>query len=65
MREQTRGQIPQVFIFLMAIMVIGATLFIGVKMFGILDESACEANDAAFMRDLKVLLFYSGGGVKH
>jgi hypothetical protein len=51
-----RGQIPQLFIFLMAILVIGATLFIGVKMFGALEQSACEANDAAFMRDLKALL---------
>ena len=51
-----KGQIPQLFIFLMAILVIGATLFIGVKMFGVLDKSACEANDAAFMRDLRAIL---------
>jgi hypothetical protein len=51
-----RGQIPQLFIFLMAILVIGATLFIGIKVFGMLDSSACEANDAAFMRDIKGLI---------
>ena len=56
----TRAQIPQLFMFLMALLVIGATLFIGVKMFGWLSATACEASDVAFAKDLNALLDENG-----
>ena len=52
----SKGQIPQLFIVLMALLVIGATLFLGFKMFGTLGAVGCEANNAAFIRDIKTLL---------
>ncbi len=55
-RSGSKGQIPQLFIVLMALLVIGATLFLGLKMFNTLSSVGCEANDAAFVRDIKTLL---------
>lgn len=52
----SKGQIPQLFIILMALLVIGATLFLGFKMFGTLGAVGCEANNVAFIRDIKTLL---------
>jgi hypothetical protein len=47
-----RAQIPQLFLFLSAVLVIGATLFIGMKLFGWLSDTGCEASDASFIQEM-------------
>jgi len=56
MYRQQAGQIPQLFIFLAAILVIGATIVIGMKLFSGLKGTACEANDVTFQREVKNLI---------
>ena len=52
-KSENKGQIPQVFIFIMALLVIGTTLFLGTKFLINLTGAACEANDAAFAKELR------------
>jgi hypothetical protein len=47
-----KGQIHQVYIILFAIIVIGASVYLGVRLIGNLRGAACEANDASFMREV-------------
>jgi len=47
------GQIPQMFIFLMAVLVIGATIFLGIRLIGGLQNTACEANEVGFVKDVQ------------
>lgn len=58
-----RAQIQQLFIFLSALLVVGATVFLGGKLIGGLSETACVAGDASFMRDIaETLDRYSSDG---
>jgi hypothetical protein len=51
-----RGQIPQLFIFLAALLVIGATIFLGAKFVFNLHTIACETTDASFVQELGSVL---------
>jgi hypothetical protein len=52
MMEQ-RAQINQVFLFLVAIIVIIATVYLGGKLLGIFSGTACSAADSSFATELK------------
>lgn len=47
-----RGQVQQVFLFLMAVIVIIATIYLGGKFIGMFTRTACDAGDAEFMEEL-------------
>lgn len=49
----SRGQIPQIFIFIMALLIIGATIFLGMRLIGGLQGAACSANDRAFQEEIR------------
>lgn len=51
-----RGQVNQAFIFLSAVIVIIAIIFIGMRLLGSVTDSACGAGRAAFSDDLRTLL---------
>jgi hypothetical protein len=51
-----KGQIPQLFIFLSALLVIGATLFLGSKFIFGIHNVACETTDASFRQELNNIL---------
>ena len=58
-----KAQIQQVFIYLMAIIVIGAILFIGLRSIIGIGEKACEAQEVTFKQDLeRAITKYSGLG---
>ena len=44
------------FVFLAAIIVIVATVFVGIKLFGGVRSTACQASDVQFMRDMRQAL---------
>jgi hypothetical protein len=48
-----KGQIHQLFIFLMAILVIGATVIIGTKLFVQVEGTSCETRAVSFTQELK------------
>jgi len=48
-----RGQIQQMFIFLAAVLVIGATIFLGMRLIGGLTPASCKAHDVEFQREIK------------
>jgi hypothetical protein len=47
-----RAQIQQMFIILSAILVIGATLFVGAQLLGWFSGTQCKANDANFLNEM-------------
>lgn len=47
-----KGQVNQVFLFLIAIIIILATLYLGGRFLGIFTGTACDASDAEFMHQL-------------
>jgi hypothetical protein len=58
-----KAQIQQVFIYLMAIIVIGTILFIGLRAMMDLGDKACEAQEVTFKQDLeRAITKYTGLG---
>lgn len=51
-----RAQMSQVFIFFMAVIVIVATVFLGMKLLGVLTGTACDVSSADFQIDLHKIL---------
>lgn len=47
------GQIQQLFIILSALLIVGATIFLGSKLIGGLMETNCKVGDASFMEQLE------------
>jgi hypothetical protein len=55
-RRSDRGQIQQVFLFITAIVVIIATIFLGGRLLGLFQGTACSVTDAGFAQDLSALV---------
>lgn len=56
LRMGARAQMQQVFLFLMAAIVIVATIFLGMRLFGSVSGTACDASDADFRTSLRTEL---------
>jgi hypothetical protein len=52
----SRGQMQQVFVYLTALIVIIASVWIGAKLIGALRPAACDASNVQFQKDLSNLL---------
>ncbi|MDD9953876.1 MAG: hypothetical protein OXR66_06085 [Candidatus Woesearchaeota archaeon] len=52
----SKGQTQQVFLFLVAVIVIIATIFLGGKLFGFVTSTSCGASDTTFVREIKHML---------
>ncbi len=59
--RRRRGQINQVFILIVAVIVIVATIALGAKLLNLFGDASCAAADSSFQRDLERAL--DGGSV--
>jgi hypothetical protein len=52
-KDSRAGQMQQLFIFLSAMLIIVATIWLGMKLIGTIGSSACDADNALFQQELK------------
>lgn len=55
-RRSSRGQVQQAFLFITAIVVIIATLYLGARLLGLFESTSCSVTDAGFAQELSDLL---------